>query len=110
VAKMPNWLLHTEQTREVATIIVLLALATLVGRNFLERVATFLLAFGVSDIAYYVALKAMAGWPESFTTMDCLLLIPHPWLAPVWIPLACAAGMVAVAMGTLYAIEAHSAR
>jgi hypothetical protein len=110
VAKMPNWLLHAEQTREVATVIVLLALATLVGRNFLERVATFLLTLGVWDIAYYVALKAMSGWPQSFTTTDCLVVIPDPWFAPVWIPIVCSAGMIAVAVGTLYAIAAHSAR
>jgi len=109
VAELPNWLIHTEQTREAATIIVLLAVATLVGRNFLERLATFLFAFGVWDLTYYGALKAMIRWPESFTTQDCLFLIPNPWLAPVWIPMVCALGMVAVAVGIMAAIESRSA-
>ena len=108
LARVPNWLIHTEQTREAATIILLLALATLVGRNFLERLATFLFAFGVWDITYYVALRVMIRWPESFTTQDCLFLIPNPWLAPVWVPLVASLGMIAVAVGLMAAIEHRS--
>ena len=109
LARVPNWLIHTEQTREVATIILLLALATLVGRNFLEKLATFLFAFGVWDLTYYIALRAMIRWPESFTTQDCLFLIPQPWLAPVWIPMVASLGMIAVATGIMVAIERWSA-
>ncbi|MBM3477023.1 MAG: hypothetical protein FJX75_27460 [Armatimonadetes bacterium] len=109
VGRIPNWLIHTEQTREAATIIVLLALATLVGRNFLERLATFLFAFGVWDLTYYGALKVMIRWPESFATQDCLFLIPSPWLAPVWIPMVASVGMIAVAVGIMAAIERRSA-
>jgi hypothetical protein len=109
IAELPNWLIHTEQTREAATILLLLALATLVGRNFLEKLATFLFAFGVWDLTYYAALKIMLRWPESLLTRDCLFLIPEPWIAPVWIPLACSLGMVAVAVGLFVAIERRSA-
>jgi hypothetical protein len=109
LARVPNWLIHTEQTREAATIILLLALATLVGRNFLEKLATFLFAFGVWDLTYYGALWAMIRWPESFTTQDCLFLIPQPWLAPVWIPMAASLGMIAVAVGIMVAIARRSA-
>ena len=109
LAQVPNWLIHTEQTREAATIVLLLALATLVGRNFLERLATFLFAFGAWDLTYYAALKAMIRWPESFTTTDCLFLIPQPWIAPVWIPIVCSLGMVLVATAILLAIDRRSA-
>jgi len=109
LAKLPNWLIHTEQTRETATIIVLLALAALVGRNFLEKLATFLFAFGLWDATYYVALRAMIGWPESFTTQDCLFLIPDPWLAPVWLPIVCSLGMMAVGIAIMVAVERRSA-
>jgi hypothetical protein len=110
LAQVPAWLLHTEQTREAATIVVLVALAALVGRNFLEKLGTFLLAFGVWDLTYYGALWAMIRWPGSLRTMDCLFLIPQPWYAPVWIPMACALGMVGVGIGLLLAIDRRSAK
>ncbi len=110
LAQVPNWLIHTEQTREVATIVLLLALATLVGRNFLEKVGTFLFVFGVWDLTYYAALKLMIRWPESFTTSDCLFLIPEPWIAPVWLPMLCSLGMIAIGTGLLFAIDRRSSR
>lgn len=110
LSQVPAWLIHTEQTREAATIILLLAFATLVGRNFLEKVATFLAAFGVWDVTYYVALKLMIGWPESLGTLDCLFLIPQPWIAPVWLPVLCSLGMIVVGAGVMYAIETWSER
>jgi len=109
IAEIPNWLIHTEQTREAATLVLLLALATLVGRNFLEKLATFLFAFGVWDLTYYAALKAMIRWPESLATSDCLFLIPEPWIAPVWLPMVCSLGMIGVAIGLFVAIDRRSA-
>jgi hypothetical protein len=110
LASVPGWLIHTEQTREVAAVIVLLALGWLVGRNVLERVATFLFVFGVWGIVRYIALRAMIDWPESLRTMDCLWLIPHPWYAPVWTPILCSLGMIVVAVGMMLAIDQHVAR
>ena len=109
LAGVPGWLIHTEQTREVASIIVLVALAWLVGRNFVERLATFLFAFGVWDITYYVDLRVMIDWPESMRTMDCLFLIPRPWYAPVWLPILASLAMIAVAVSIMLAIEHHRA-
>ncbi|MGQ9732155.1 MAG: hypothetical protein ACUVX8_12880 [Candidatus Zipacnadales bacterium] len=106
---VPPWLIHTEQTREAATIIVIVALTVLVGRNFLEKLATFLFTFGVWDITYYIALKAMIRWPESFSTLDCLFLIPEPWIAPVWLPLISSLGMVLMGTGVMIAIDRRSA-
>lgn len=95
MAKMPEWLIATEQTREVATIIMLVTFAWLVGRDLPTRVAVFLIAFGVWDLTYYAGLKALIGWPASLTTLDCLFLIPKPWLWPVWRPIAISAALVA---------------
>lgn len=98
VTQLPAFVLPTEQTREAATIIMLVTLALLVGRKWRERVCVFLLAFGVWDIFYYVGLKALLDWPPKLTTTDLLFLIPAPWYAPVWLPLAVSAGMIVVAL------------
>jgi hypothetical protein len=95
-ARVP-WLLGTEQTRELATIIMLVAVAWLAGDRGRSRFGAFLVAFGVWDIVYYVALFAMLRWPSSLGSMDVLFLIPpHPWWSqPVWVPVAIASAMVA---------------
>ena len=98
LTQLPPFVIPTEQTREAATIIMLVALALAVGRSTREKVCVFLLAFGVWDIFYYVGLKALLNWPPRLTTTDVLFLIPQPWFAPVWLPLAVSAGMIAVAL------------
>ncbi len=92
------WLLPTEQTREAATIIMLAAVAALAARRFRARLGAFLVAFGVWDIAYYVALYALLRWPPSLATMDLLFLIPpHPWwYQQVWVPVAISCVMIGV--------------
>jgi len=76
-----------ELGREVSTIIMLIGLGSLAGKNFLQRFAFFMFAFGVWDIFYYIWLKVFINWPESFFTWDLLFLIPHPWLGPVLSPI-----------------------
>ncbi len=92
--QVPDWLMSTEQTREAATIIMLVALALLVGRTGAQKLGTFLFTFGVWDIFYYVSLKALINWPASLATQDCLFLIPQPWYAPVWMPVLASLGMI----------------
>src|SRR5215468_9782362 len=58
-------ILSVELAREAATVLMLLGVAWLAGRNFKERLAYFLLSFAVWDIFYYVWLKAFIGWPAS---------------------------------------------
>ncbi len=99
IAQVPDWLISTEQTREAATIVMLVALALLAGRTRVQKLAVFLFTFGVWDIFYYVSLKALIDWPASLATMDCLFLIPQPWYAPVWVPVVISLGMIAVALG-----------
>lgn len=76
----------TEFFREAATIIMLLSVGILIGKNGLQRFAGFLFCFGVWDIFYYVFLKLLIDWPESFMTWDILFLIPVPWVGPVLAP------------------------
>ena len=97
-ANVPHWLVTTEQGREAATIIMLLALAYLAGRTAWDRFATFLFAFGVWDIWYYVALKVLIDWPASLTTLDLLFLIPRPWYEPVWVPCGISLLMITTAL------------
>lgn len=108
VAKLPEWLVATEQTREIATVVMLVALAWLVGRDLPGRVATFFVAFGVWDIAYYGSLKGLIGWPASLTTLDCLFLIPEPWIWPVWRPVAISAVLVVAGGWWLIAGERYT--
>lgn len=102
LAQVPKWIANVEQTREAATIIMLVCLALLSGRNRRERLGVFMLAFGVWDVFYYVGLKALIGWPASLLTLDCLFLIPKPWYAPVWMPMAASCVLIAAGIGLLW--------
>src|SRR6266581_4547361 len=55
------WLMGTEQGREVATLLMLGAVAWLTGRGARGRAGAFLVSFGVWDIVYYAGLRAMLG-------------------------------------------------
>ncbi len=85
--KVPKQLIAIEKTREVATIVMLLVLAILVGDSWLDEVIVFLWTFAFWDLFYYLSLYLLIKWPSSLTTMDVLFLIPRPWIAPVWIPI-----------------------
>ena len=97
LASLP-WLIGTEQGREAATIVMLATVAWLAAPRFLPRVGGFLVAFGVWDIAYYLALYALLRWPPSLATPDLLFLIPLGpwWIQPVWVPVAISCAMIAV--------------
>jgi hypothetical protein len=86
LAVIPDRLITIEVGREAATLIMLLAVAVLAGRDRWERFLVFSLAFGIWDIFYYVWLWVFIGWPPSLLTWDVLFLIPVPWIAQVWFP------------------------
>ena len=99
VFEQADWgLLRVEQTREVATIIMLVSLALVAFKGWKKRVAGFLWVFATWDIFYYVGLKMLIKWPPSLAAIDCLFLIPRPWIAPVWLPIVISLGMLTVAM------------
>ncbi len=93
-----NYIYFEEQTREAATIVMLICVALLAGRNLKEKAAAFLWCFGIWDIFYYVFLRIWTGWPESFMDMDVLFLIPAPWVSPVAVPLAISVVMLTIAL------------
>jgi hypothetical protein len=94
---VPNWLAGVEILREVATLLMIGAVAWISGKSFLQRLSGFLFIFGVWDIVYYVGLKLILGWPESLLTWDILFLIPVAWTGPVLAPLICSAVMIFMA-------------
>ena len=87
-------LLGTELGREAATIVMLAAVALGVARNAGSWGAAFVVAFGTWDIAFYVFLKVLLGWPESLLTWDILFLVPVPWVGPVLAPVLVSAAMI----------------
>jgi hypothetical protein len=88
-----------EAIREAATLVMLLTVGLLAGRNWRARLGYSAIAFGVWDIFYYVFLKAIYGWPHSFADWDILFLLPLPWWGPVWAPMAIA--LLMIIWGTL---------
>ena len=84
----------SEQTREFATIVMLVSIAFFFGKNMRERVAGFLIAFGVWDIFYYLFLYLWLRWPENLLTWDILFLIPCPWVSPVIVPVCISLVMI----------------
>ncbi len=88
----------TELLREGATIIMLLGIGFLAGRNTSERFAWFLYSFAIWDIFYYVFLWLLIGWPPSLMTYDVLFLLPSTWIGPVITPLIVSLTMMAFAL------------
>ena len=83
---LPDRLAAIEVGREVATLVMLIAVAALAAQSAWERFLYLALAFGVWDIFYYAWLWVFIGWPPSLFTWDILFLIPVPWLGPVLAP------------------------
>ena len=84
--QIPRHYIKIEMTREAATIVMLVALALLVGQSILEQIMAFLWTFAFWDLFYYVSLYLVIKWPPRLSTIDVLFLIPKPWIAPVWFP------------------------
>jgi len=80
-------ILNVERIREVVTLIMLASVATISGKNLGEKLAFFFLAFGIWDIFYYLFLRLIIGWPQSFTDLDIFFLLPTPLVGPVFVPI-----------------------
>jgi hypothetical protein len=91
-----------ELAREIATIVMLLCIGYLGGKNWGERFAFFLLSFAVWDIFYYGWLRVFIQWPASFMDWDILFLVPVTWIGPVAAPIICSVTMIALAMQLLH--------
>ncbi|MFZ0281746.1 MAG: hypothetical protein WAL29_08855 [Bacteroidales bacterium] len=87
IGKFPKRYLNIEISREAATIVMLVAIALLVGGTWIERGIFFLWTFAFWDLFYYLSLYILIKWPPTLKTIDVLFLIPVPWIAPVWFPI-----------------------
>lgn len=85
--KIPSRILNVEIFREIATIVMIAAVAFLAFTKTKERVVSFLWVFAIWDLFYYFFLYTFLRWPSSLTTLDVYFLIPRPWVGPVWFPL-----------------------
>jgi hypothetical protein len=83
---IPARIAVAEIVREAMTIVMLVAVAALAGRDAIDRFFVFAFLFGVWDLAYYGGLYGALGWPPSLLTWDVLFLIPVPWTGPVLYP------------------------
>ncbi len=83
-----------ELGRELSTVVMLLAVAVLAGRDRLGSFLLFCYLFGLWDIFYYVWLKVFLNWPGSLLTWDILFLLPLPWLGPVLAPVLVSVGLI----------------
>ncbi|MBD3237618.1 MAG: hypothetical protein GF330_13010 [Candidatus Eisenbacteria bacterium] len=99
---LPAEMLRIELGRELATLVMLAAVAVLSGRRLGERFGYFLFLFGLWDIVYYIGLWITLDWPASLLDWDILFLLPLPWLGPVIAPLLIAANMVGIGIAILW--------
>jgi hypothetical protein len=83
-----------EIAREFATLVLIGTTAYLAVEKPMNRLAAFMVLFGVWDLFYYLFLKVLLNWPQSLRTWDLLFLIPLPWAAPVWAPVVVSLGLV----------------
>jgi hypothetical protein len=92
----------TELFRELASLVMIVSVALIASRNFMQRFANFLFIFAVWDIFYYVFLKVLLNWPESVFTWDILFLIPVAWTGPVITPVLISLIMILFALTIRY--------
>lgn len=98
LAELNGSLALTEIIREAATIIMLAGAGVIAGKTFSQRFAWFIYCFAVWDIFYYVFLKLLINWPDSFLEWDVLFLIPVTWTGPVISPLIVCVLMIALSV------------
>jgi len=95
-------LIKIEFGREIATLIMLLAVGWVAGRTKFQRFCFFMISFGIWDIFYYIWLYVMVGWPENLMTWDLLFYVPLPWVGPVITPVLIAAAMIVAGLLIIY--------
>jgi hypothetical protein len=102
MVSMPGRIALTEVLREIATLIMLLAMGFLAGKNALQRFAWFIYSFAIWDLFYYAFLKLIIDWPSSWFTWDILFLVPVVWTGPVLAPVLVSFTMIILAFTILY--------
>jgi hypothetical protein len=105
---IPPSLALTEVLREAATLIMLIGIGVLAGKTKTSRFAWFLYTFAIWDIFYYVFLKLLLNWPESWMTWDILFLIPTTWVGPVVAPVIVSFTMILLALMIVHFDSKHT--
>lgn len=108
VKAMSPHIVSTELLRELATMVMLLAIGIIAGRNSGSRFAWFLFSFAIWDIFYYIFLKLLVNWPESMLSWDILFLIPVTWVGPVLAPVINSLTMILLSVVLIRANRTHS--
>lgn len=94
-----------EVLREFASMLMLFAIAVLIGKKKWERFAYFLFCFGIWDIFYYIWLKVLLDWPLSVMDWDILFLIPLPWIGPVIAPVSVSILMIIFGLLIIFSFQ-----
>ena len=97
-APIPPGPLLLEQAREIATLVMILAVAWLAGRSTRSRLAAGLWVFGLWDILYYAFLRWLTGFPRTLADPDVVFLVPVAWIVPVWVPILASAALLVIAL------------
>jgi len=92
----------TEILREAATMIMLICIGIIAGKNLSTRFAWFIYSFAIWDIFYYIFLKLLINWPESLMTWDILFLIPITWVGPVITPVIVSLTMILLSVVIIF--------
>jgi len=100
--------LALELVRELATVVMIGAVAVLTERGGARRFAAFVFVFGLWDLGYYAWLKVFLDWPRNWLEWDVLFLIPWPWFGP-W-PAAALIALLFTAWGSLILSNEHRPR
>jgi hypothetical protein len=88
----------TELLRELATLVMMVAIGFLASDNGKGRFAWFIYTFAIWDIFYYLSLKFLINWPSTLMEWDVLFLIPFTWIGPVIAPIINSITMISLAM------------
>lgn len=80
--------LMLEQGREIATLVMIAAVAFMGRPGLRDGAARGLWIFGIWDLSYYMFSRLLTGFPAGLADLDVLFLVPKPLIAPVWLPLA----------------------
>lgn len=98
----PGPIIKIEILREFCTLVMLVSIAFIAGKNRLQAFSYFLFCFAIWDLSYYAGLKLIINWPPSFFTWDILFIIPFPWIGPVLAPMVSSVTMIILSLVILF--------
>jgi hypothetical protein len=97
-APIPDGALQLEQAREIATLVMIGAVASLGRPGWRQGIARGLWIFGIWDLLYYAFLHFLTGFPKTLLDWDIVFLVPIAWVLPVWTAFLASAASLLVAL------------